>query len=75
MDFYIDLPILAVASSVFKNMSTLPQPTPQSDKESVEERIVPMQETSATLELLLWLKLSTPAFARSSPTRISCLYS
>lgn len=53
--FYIDLPILAAASSVFKNMSTLPQPTPQSDKEPVDERIVPMQETSATLELLLWL--------------------
>lgn len=55
IDFHIDLAILAAASTVFKDMSTFPTPTPHEDGPT----IVPLQESSTTLEPLL--KLIHPA--------------
>lgn len=53
VDFYIDLAVLAMASPVFKDMSTLPLPASKIAKD--RRSVITMHESSTTLELLLQL--------------------
>lgn len=53
VDFHVDLAVLAMASPVFKDMTTLPTPSSQDTKEGLP--IILLQDTSTTLELLLQL--------------------
>ncbi|KAG1734075.1 uncharacterized protein EDB91DRAFT_1147428, partial [Suillus paluster] len=59
VDFHVFKLILSLASSVFKDMFTLPQNGLQSDVSSVP--IIPVSEGSTTLQLLLLLCYPTAA--------------